>query len=95
MSFTPKPIDSTEVVLSGEILELTELLAKNAHDIWANQRFSEGWVYGPKRDDLRNQHPCLVPYEELPESEKEYDRNAALETLKAIIKLGYTIKKSE
>jgi ryanodine receptor 2 len=89
--YEPQPIDSSQVKLSNEILELTELLARNAHDHWAQQRMSEGWKYGPKRDDARKEHPCLVPYEQLPDSEKEYDRKTAMETLKAITALGYMI----
>ena len=80
--------------LTDEILKLTELLAENAHDIWARQRMSEDWTYGPKRDDAAKKHPELVPYSKLPDSEKEYDRNAAMETLKAIIALGYRIEKA-
>jgi ryanodine receptor 2 len=76
-----------------EILRLTELLAKNSHDIWAKRRIAEGWIFGPKRDDANKEHPDLVPYEELQESEKEYDRQTALQTLKAIIALGYRIEK--
>lgn len=93
MSYQPNPINTSGVQLGKEILELTELLAKNAHDIWARQRMAQGWRYGEKRDDILKEHPCLVSYEELPESEKEYDRNAALQTLKAIVALGYGIKK--
>ena len=92
MSYKPEPIDTTGVKLSDDIVELTELLAKNAHDIWARQRMAEGWRYGPERSDARKEHPSLLPYEELPESEKEYDRNAAMQTLKAIIALGYRIE---
>ena len=92
MSYKPEPIDTTGVKLSDDIVELTELLAKNAHDIWARQRMAEGWRYGPERSDARKEHPSLLPYEELTESEKEYDRNAAIETLKAIIALGYRIE---
>jgi ryanodine receptor 2 len=93
LSYQPTPIDTSGVTLTREILELTELLARNAHDHWARQRVAEGWKYGPRRDDARKEHPCLVPYEELPESEKDYDRKAAMETLKAIQALGYRIEK--
>jgi len=92
LKYEPKPIDTLDVNLAEDILKLTELLAKNAHDIWARQRLAEGWTYGPERDDAKKQHPCLVPYEQLPESEKEYDRNAAMETLKAVLALGYKIE---
>ncbi|GHT28801.1 hypothetical protein AGMMS49574_03850 [Bacteroidia bacterium] len=88
-----QPLDTGCIELSGDLLELTELLAKNTHEVWAQQRISEGWQYGEKRDDVLKLHPCLVLYEELPESEKEYDRNTAMETLKVIRKLGFKIKK--
>jgi ryanodine receptor 2 len=90
--YDPVPIDTSAVQLSKPIEELTERLAANAHDIWARQRINEGWRHGPTRDDAKKQHPCLVPYDQLPESEKEYDRKAAMETLKAIIALGYHIE---
>ena len=93
LAYEPKPIDTSKVKLSREIIELTEILAKNAHDIWASRRMADGWHYGPARDDKRKENPTLVPYEELPESEKEYDRDAALETLKAILALGYRMAK--
>lgn len=91
MSYQPKPIDTSNVTLSRELLELTELLAKNAHDHWAKQRLAEGWRYGPARDDASKEHPDLVAYEDLTNSEKDYDRQAAIETLKAIVALGYRI----
>ena len=94
MRYEPKPIDTSKVKLSGEILELTELLAKNAHDIWAQQRISDGWRWGVKRDDTRKEPPNLVPYEELTEPEKDYDRKMVILTLKAILALGYRIEKT-
>ena len=91
MSYQPSPIDVSQVSLSPELVQLTERLAENAHDLWAAERLAQGWSYGPQRDDAKKHHPCLVPYAELPESEKKYDRIAALGTLKAILKLGYQI----
>jgi len=93
MTYEPQPIDTSDVVMSRDLAELTEMLAKNAHDIWAKQRISDGWQYGPQRGDAKKQHPCLVPYNELTESEKEYDRKMAVETLKLIQSLGYRITK--
>lgn len=89
--YKPNPIDTSDVVLSAELLELTEKIAENVHNVWAAGRLEQGWTYGKERDDELKTTPCLVPYSELPESEKEYDRNTALETLKLIIKLGYKI----
>jgi RyR domain len=91
--YQPQPIDTSHVQLTAEILQLTERLARNVHDIWAAQRLAAGWKYGPSRDDARREHPCLVPYEDLPDSEKIYDRATALDTLKAVVALGYRIEK--
>lgn len=91
--YTPKPIDTKDIVLVPELLELTEQIAENVHENWAAGRLKEGWTYGEKRDDVKKTTPCLVPYDELPESEKEYDRNTAIETLKLIVALGYRISK--
>lgn len=91
-TYEPRPIDTAKVELSGELLQLTEQLAENAHDNWARRRLSEGWTWGPVRDDAAKKHPDLVPYDDLPESEKHYDRDTAMETLKAIIALGYRIE---
>ncbi len=95
MTYDPKPIDTSGVALSLELEELTELLAENAHDNWAKQRLADGWTYGPERDTTRKTHPDLVPYGDLPESEKDYDRTAAMETLKTVISLGYKIVESQ
>lgn len=91
--YIPDPLDISAVELDSGLLELTELLARNIHDVWARQRFSEGWTYGSERNDRTKQHPGLVPYEELPDTEKVYDRNTALETLKVIRLLGYEVTK--
>ncbi len=92
MNYIPKPIDTTDVELSSEIKELCEKLAENTHEVWAAGRIAQGWTCGPVRDDEKKETPCLVPYNELPESEKDYDRNTAMETLKVILKLGFEIK---
>ena len=89
--YNPKPIDTSDVVLSDDLLELTEKIAENVHDVWAVGRIEQGWTYGEVRNDEQKTTPCLVPYSDLPESEKKYDCNTALETLKLIIKLGYKI----
>lgn len=91
--YTPKPVDTSKIILPEELITLTEKIAENVHEVWSEGRIKEGWKYGEVRNDAKKETPCLVPYNELPESEKEFDRNTALETIKLIIKLGYDIKK--
>lgn len=91
--YTPQPLDTSDVVLPEELNALVEQIAKNVHEVWAQGRLSEGWKYGPERNDALREHPCLVPYEDLPEVEKEYDRNTAFGTLRLITKLGFKITK--
>lgn len=86
-------MDTEDVQLPEELNELVEQMAKNVHEVWAQTRIQQGWTYGPERNDALKHHPCLVPYEELPESEKEYDRNTSIETLKLICKLGFKISR--
>lgn len=91
--YTPKPVDTSGIELNETLLELTEAIAENVHDVWAAGRAASGWTYGETRDDAKKTTPCLVPYSELPESEKEYDRKTAMETLRFIIAKGYKITK--
>ena len=90
-NYVPQPMDTKDVLLPKELNVLVEQMAKNVHEVWAQSRMDQGWTYGAERSDALKQHPCLVPYEELPEVEKAYDRDTALETLKLICKLGFKI----
>ena len=92
--YQPRPLDTEGVELPEELLELTEKIAENVHEVWAAGRMAEGWTYGETTDIEGKKTPLLVPYEDLPESEKEYDRNTALGTLNLIVRMGYTIKKT-
>ena len=93
--YTPKPIKTEDVTLDPDLLALSEEIAKNTHEVWAAGRIADGWSYGAVRDDAQKKHPCLIPYEELSEEEKDYDRATSLEALKLAVKLGYTIKRRE
>ena len=92
-TYIPKPEKTDDIVLSEELNSLVEAMAKNVHEVWAESRISQGWTYGPERNDALKHHPCLVPYEDLPEVEKAYDRDTAVGTLKLICKLGFKITK--
>lgn len=91
--YVPQPMDTSDVQLPEELNDLIEQMSKNVHEVWAKNRMDQGWTYGPERSDILKQHPCLIPYEDLPEIEKAYDRDTALGTLKLISKLGFEIKK--
>ena len=91
--YIPQPIDTSDVNLPKELEQLAELLSKNVHEVWAETRITQGWKYGEQRNDELKTHPCLVPYEELPEEEKKYDYSTSIGTLKLIIKLGFKIIK--
>ena len=88
----PKPIDTSRIRIPRELAELSETLARNIHDVWSRRRKAEGWRYGPRRDASTKTHASLIPYEDLPDSEKEYDRATAMETLKVLMALGYGIR---
>lgn len=92
-NYVPQPMDTKDVQLPEELDTLVEIVAKNVHEVWAQSRMEQGWTYGAERSDVLKQHPCLVPYEELPEVEKAYDRDTALGTLKLICKLGFKISR--
>ena len=90
-NYIPQPIDTKDVKLPDELILLAEEIAKNVHEVWAEGRMKDGWRYGEKRNEVGKLHPCLMPYEELTEKEREFDRNTSQETLKMIIKLGFKI----
>ena len=91
--YVPSPIDTSDIELSDEMMQLIEKLAHNVHENWALGRITEGWTWGSERSDILKQHPCLVEYDRLPENEKDYDRHTATETLKLILKMGWKIEK--
>ena len=95
LDYIPEPMDLSLVDLPESLIQISERLAENVHEVWAKARIDEGWTYGEKRDDIHKKHPCLVPYDELPEEEKEYDRNTAMNTIKMVKKLGFRIEKED
>lgn len=95
LDYTLEPMDLSSVDLPESLIQLSERIAENVHEVWAKARMDEGWTYGEKRDDIHKKHPCLVPYDELPEEEKEYDRNTAMNTIKMVKKLGFRIEREE
>lgn len=92
-NYEPHPLNLDDVSIEPELLELREAIAENAHEVWAKTRKDQGWSYGPERDDAKKLHPDMIPYNLLPESEKEYDRQMAIKTIKLVKKLGWDLKK--
>ena len=93
MTYDPRLLDTSSVKIEPSLNALVEALAENVHDTWARGRMDQGWTYGPARDDAAKKHPCLVPYADLPESERDYDRNTAMSTIRFILSKGFEIKK--
>ncbi|MDD2962053.1 MAG: RyR domain-containing protein [Muribaculaceae bacterium] len=93
MKYIPSPKDTSSVTLSDDLIQLTEVMAHNVHEVWAHNRMLQGWTWGPERNEKLKQHPCLVPYEQLSEEERDYDRNTATETIKLILSQGFRIEK--
>ena len=91
--YKPTPVDTQCIELPEELNSLVEEMSKNVHEVWAQTRITQGWTYGEERNDAEKKHTCLVPYEELSEDEKTYDRNTSVETIKLILKLGFKISK--
>lgn len=91
--YNPKPIDTSDITLPEDLFALTEKIAENVHDVWAAGRIAEGWIWGEIKDPDKKTTPLLIPYSCLPESEKVFDRNTAIETIKLVIKMGYQIRK--
>lgn len=92
-TYIPHPVNLDDVQLPSNLEELREAIAENVHEVWSAGRIKEGWTYGPERDDKLKKHPDLVPYSELTDEEKQYDRDTAMNTIKLIIKLGFDIVK--
>lgn len=93
--YEPHPIDLSDVEISDDLIELREAIAENAHEVWAYNRKLEGWTYGPERDDAKKLHPDMMAYNRLPESEKLYDREMAMNTIKLLKKLGWNLTKEK
>ena len=91
--YIPKPIDVSDVEIPAELEPLREAIAENIHEVWSAGRMKEGWTYGPVLDHNLKKHPDLVPYSELPDSEREYDRATAMNTIKLVLKLGFKLEK--
>ena len=91
--YEPHPIDVDSIPLNGDLEQLQDAIAENAHNVWAKARIKEGWTYGREFDDEKKEDPTIMPYTALPDSEKEYDRLTAFNTIKLVKKLGFDIIK--
>ena len=91
-NYDPRPINPETVYLADDLAALTEKIAGSIHDVWARKRLDEGWTWGMERSDAKKTNPCLVPYENLPEQEKAYDRDIVTATIKLLLAMGYRIE---
>ncbi|HJW55858.1 MAG TPA: RyR domain-containing protein [Burkholderiaceae bacterium] len=49
------------------------LTPKQSHESWMKQKADEGWKYGPVKDPETKEHPCFVPYDQLPQEQRVKD----------------------
>ncbi|XP_009293048.2 ryanodine receptor 3 isoform X1 [Danio rerio] len=87
-SFIPVPVDTSQIVLPPHLENVRDKLAENIHELWGMNKIELGWMYGKVRDDNKRQHPCLVDFSKLPETEKNYNLQMSTETLKTLLALG-------
>uniref|UniRef100_A0A3Q3BKC6 Ryanodine receptor 3 n=1 Tax=Kryptolebias marmoratus TaxID=37003 RepID=A0A3Q3BKC6_KRYMA len=87
-SFIPTPVDTSQIVLPPHLENIRDKLAENIHELWGMNKIELGWTYGKIRDDNKRQHPCLVDFTKLPETEKNYNLQMSSETLKTLLALG-------
>ncbi|XP_056873644.1 ryanodine receptor 3 isoform X3 [Takifugu flavidus] len=87
-SFIPTPVDTSQVVLPTHLDNVRDKLAENIHELWGMNKIELGWTYGKIRDDNKRQHPCLVDFVKLPETERNYNLQMSSETLKTLLALG-------
>lgn len=64
-----------ESAISGvtALREDPTLQARNIHELWMQRKLEAGWVYGEVKDGEKKQHPCILPYGELPEAQQMKD----------------------
>ncbi|XP_037606362.1 ryanodine receptor 3 isoform X4 [Sebastes umbrosus] len=87
-SFIPTPVDTSQIVLPPHLDNVRDKLAENIHELWGMNKIELGWTYGKVRDDNKRQHPCLVDFGKLPETERNYNVQMSSETLKTLLALG-------
>lgn len=68
-----------------------EHLARSEHRRWCAEREADGWRYGPAKDVAQKAHPCLVPYDELAEPQREYDRAQVRRLIGNLADLGFCV----
>ncbi|XP_075893569.1 ryanodine receptor 3 isoform X4 [Nelusetta ayraudi] len=87
-SYIPIPVDTSQVVLPPHLDNVRDKLAENIHELWGMNKIELGWTFGKIRDDNKRQHPCLVDFAKLPETERNYNLQMSSETLKTLLALG-------
>ena len=80
-------------IVSEDIKDILEEVAAEIHNVWMRERIRDGWTWSEASDSTKKTHSSLIPYSELPESEKNYDRRTALVTIKCLMDKGFTIQK--
>ncbi|XP_023320280.1 ryanodine receptor isoform X3 [Eurytemora carolleeae] len=91
VAYIPQPVDTSTIQLPSFVENIRDKLAENIHEMWAMGKIEAGWTHGERRDDTMGLHPCLTQFQNLPQAEKRYNVQLAVQTLRTIIALGYNI----
>jgi len=54
-------------------IENPDAKPSSSHENWLKDKEADGWKYGPVKDPIKKEHPCFVPYDELPIEQKSKD----------------------
>jgi hypothetical protein len=71
-----------QIQLPSFVENIRDKLAENIHEMWAMGKIEAGWTFGERREDTMGLHPCLTQFQNLPQAEKRYNVQLAVQTLR-------------
>lgn len=92
-TYQPKPRSLRRIRLDPSLISLVDAIAANGHDRWVTQRAAAGWQWGPERDNSRQLHPDMIPFDELDDDSRTFNIVAAEKVLKLVVSEGFAIRK--
>ncbi|KAG1972845.1 ryanodine receptor [Pimephales promelas] len=95
VTFTPIPVDSSQVEYPPQLEQIKERLAENLHELWLIDKIEQGWNYGPVKDESKKIHSCLVEFSTLPDQERIHKLQSSEEILRTLLAFGVHIGLSD